>query len=79
MPQEFQVVECSTCGTFQVDIVKKAPKWKCKMCGATQLLGTVGRAKTGPDRLPGPDRTVYPDRTGPFTRSGSLGLFEPVR
>ena len=37
MPQEFQVVRCFSCETFNVDIVKKDnSKWQCKLCGEKQ-------------------------------------------
>ncbi|XP_058824042.1 MRN complex-interacting protein [Topomyia yanbarensis] len=38
MPQELRVVRCYHCMKFQTDIVKKAPKWTCKMCGSKQSL-----------------------------------------
>ncbi|XP_018320538.1 MRN complex-interacting protein [Agrilus planipennis] len=36
MPQELQVLKCFSCDTFQVQIVKKIPKWICKLCGEKQ-------------------------------------------
>jgi len=36
MPQEFQVVRCFSCQTFQGQQVKKAKKWRCKVCGEKQ-------------------------------------------
>ncbi|XP_045183042.2 MRN complex-interacting protein-like isoform X2 [Mercenaria mercenaria] len=41
MPQEFQVLQCYSCQTFQVHQVKKATKWTCKMCGEKQSLKKV--------------------------------------
>ncbi|XP_065079554.1 uncharacterized protein LOC135702448 [Ochlerotatus camptorhynchus] len=38
MPQELRVVCCFQCRKFQSDIVKKAKKWTCKLCGAQQSL-----------------------------------------
>ncbi|XP_022083432.1 MRN complex-interacting protein-like isoform X2 [Acanthaster planci] len=38
MPQEFHVVRCYACLVFQVQQVKKAHKWACKMCGEKQSL-----------------------------------------
>ncbi|XP_049532300.1 uncharacterized protein LOC125949373 [Anopheles darlingi] len=36
MPQELRVVRCFQCLKYQVDIVKKANKWACKVCGVKQ-------------------------------------------
>ncbi|XP_064213084.1 MRN complex-interacting protein isoform X2 [Tribolium castaneum] len=41
MPQEYHVLQCFSCETFQVDIVKKLPKWACKMCGEKQSVKKV--------------------------------------
>lgn len=41
MPQEFQVLQCYSCNTFQVHQVKKTTKWACKMCGEKQSLKKV--------------------------------------
>ncbi|XP_035890869.1 MRN complex-interacting protein [Anopheles stephensi] len=38
MPQELRVVRCFQCLKYQVDIVKKANKWACKVCGVKQSL-----------------------------------------
>ncbi|XP_067423277.1 MRN complex-interacting protein isoform X2 [Emydura macquarii macquarii] len=38
MGQRFQVLRCFSCGTFQVQQVKKSKKWSCKMCGEKQSL-----------------------------------------
>ncbi|XP_066572787.1 MRN complex-interacting protein isoform X2 [Amia ocellicauda] len=38
MVQEFQVLRCFSCKTFQVQQVKKSKKWNCKMCGEKQTL-----------------------------------------
>ncbi|XP_069105847.1 uncharacterized protein [Argopecten irradians] len=44
MPQEFQVLRCYQCSTFQVHQVKKANKWSCKMCGEKQsIIKVFGR------------------------------------
>ena len=42
MPQEFQVLRCFSCETFQVDIVKKKNvKWECKLCRCKQSIKNV--------------------------------------
>ena len=42
MPQEFQVLRCFSCETFQVDIVKKKNvKWECKLCRFKQSIKHV--------------------------------------
>ncbi|XP_044882629.1 MRN complex-interacting protein [Mauremys mutica] len=38
MGQRFQVLRCFSCGTFQVQQVKKSRKWSCKVCGEKQML-----------------------------------------
>ncbi|KAK2890564.1 hypothetical protein QQF64_006649 [Cirrhinus molitorella] len=38
MVQEFHVVRCFSCQTFQVQQVKKSKKWSCKVCGEKQTL-----------------------------------------
>ncbi|KAK2838961.1 hypothetical protein Q7C36_013775 [Tachysurus vachellii] len=38
MVQEFHVLRCFSCQTFQVQQVKKIKKWTCKMCGEKQSL-----------------------------------------
>nr|XP_046262046.1 MRN complex-interacting protein [Scatophagus argus] len=44
MVQEFHVVRCFSCQTFQVQQVKKVNKWRCKLCGEKQsLLKEFGR------------------------------------
>ncbi|XP_034453561.1 MRN complex-interacting protein isoform X1 [Hippoglossus hippoglossus] len=44
MVQEFHVVRCFTCEKFQVQQVKKATRWSCKVCGEKQsLLKEFGR------------------------------------
>ncbi|KAG7271179.1 hypothetical protein CRUP_034694, partial [Coryphaenoides rupestris] len=49
MVQEFQVLRCYSCQTFQVQQVKKAKTWSCKMCGEKQsVLKEFGRG-TGAD------------------------------
>ncbi|XP_310357.4 uncharacterized protein LOC1271539 [Anopheles gambiae] len=49
MPQELRVVRCFQCLKYQVDIVKKANKWACKMCGAKQSLAREYFRGTGQD------------------------------
>ena len=42
MPQEFQVLKCFSCETFNTDIVKKNnTKWQCKLCGEKQSVKKV--------------------------------------
>lgn len=42
MPQEFHVVRCCECTTFQVDIKKYSTnKWTCKICNTKQTLKQV--------------------------------------
>ncbi|KAG5263927.1 hypothetical protein AALO_G00270190 [Alosa alosa] len=49
MVQEFHVLRCFACETFQVQQVKKAKKWNCKMCGEKQsVIKEYGRG-TGVD------------------------------
>ncbi|XP_076595087.1 MRN complex-interacting protein [Chaetodon auriga] len=44
MVQEFHVLRCFSCQTFQVQQVKKANRWTCKLCGEKQsLLKEFGR------------------------------------
>ncbi|XP_043982541.1 MRN complex-interacting protein isoform X2 [Gambusia affinis] len=38
MVQDFHVVRCFRCQSFQVQQVKKAKKWSCKLCGEKQSL-----------------------------------------
>ena len=38
MGQEFQVVRCYSCQVFQVQQVKKDPRWVCKVCNEKQSL-----------------------------------------
>ncbi|KAJ8983346.1 hypothetical protein NQ317_003151 [Molorchus minor] len=49
MPQEFQVLQCYCCQTFQVDIVKKVLKWSCKMCGEKQSVKKIFAKGSGKD------------------------------
>ncbi|XP_053538013.1 MRN complex-interacting protein isoform X2 [Ictalurus punctatus] len=49
MVQEFHVLRCFSCRTFQVQQVKKSKKWSCKLCGEKQsLIKEYGRG-TGAD------------------------------
>ncbi|KAM7418269.1 hypothetical protein PAMA_017767 [Pampus argenteus] len=44
MGQEFHVLRCFTCESFQVQQVKKVNRWNCKLCGEKQsLLKEFGR------------------------------------
>ncbi|XP_056097494.1 MRN complex-interacting protein [Rhinichthys klamathensis goyatoka] len=38
MVQEFHVLRCFSCQTFQVQQVKKSKSWACKVCGEKQSL-----------------------------------------
>ncbi|XP_050089386.1 MRN complex-interacting protein [Anopheles aquasalis] len=49
MPQELRVVRCFQCLKYQVDIVKKANKWACKMCGVKQSFTREFYRGTGKD------------------------------
>jgi hypothetical protein len=37
----FRVVHCAECKIFQVDMVKKAMKWTCKVCNTKQTIGQI--------------------------------------
>lgn len=39
--QEFRVLRCAECETHQVDIIKKAKKWTCKVCSMKQSVKYV--------------------------------------
>jgi hypothetical protein len=41
MVQEFRVLRCFQCETFQVEVEKKSAKWQCKVCGEKQSLQQV--------------------------------------
>ena len=41
MPQEFHVLQCYKCDTFQVHQVKKSTKWNCKLCVEKQSTKKV--------------------------------------
>ncbi|XP_074505582.1 MRN complex-interacting protein isoform X3 [Sebastes fasciatus] len=44
MVQEFHVLQCFSCQSFQVQQVKKVLRWSCKLCGEKQsLLKEFGR------------------------------------
>ncbi|KAG9346589.1 hypothetical protein JZ751_006900 [Albula glossodonta] len=49
MVQEFNVLRCFSCQTFQVHQVKKAKKWNCKMCGEKQSFIKVYGQGSGVD------------------------------
>uniref|UniRef100_A0A3B3T2R6 MRN complex-interacting protein N-terminal domain-containing protein n=1 Tax=Paramormyrops kingsleyae TaxID=1676925 RepID=A0A3B3T2R6_9TELE len=49
MGQEFNVLRCFSCQTFQVHQVKKSKKWNCKMCGEKQSLLKVYGQGSGAD------------------------------
>ncbi|CAH2013842.1 unnamed protein product [Acanthoscelides obtectus] len=36
--QEFIVLQCFNCKVYQVHIVKKSSKWRCKLCNAKQSI-----------------------------------------
>eukprot|EP00834_Sanchytrium_tribonematis_P008431 NODE_988_length_2781_cov_0.348248.p3 type:complete len:126 gc:universal NODE_988_length_2781_cov_0.348248:173-550(+) len=38
---QFRILQCQSCSIYQVDIVKKAKKWKCKVCGISQSVSRV--------------------------------------
>ncbi|XP_017757854.1 PREDICTED: UPF0544 protein C5orf45 [Eufriesea mexicana] len=38
MPQEMNILRCSSCNIYQVHIVKKAKKWQCKICNFKQTF-----------------------------------------
>lgn len=39
--QEFNILKCVECETFQVDLVKKAKKWSCKVCNQKQSIKKI--------------------------------------
>uniref|UniRef100_A0AAY4BQI9 MRN complex-interacting protein N-terminal domain-containing protein n=1 Tax=Denticeps clupeoides TaxID=299321 RepID=A0AAY4BQI9_9TELE len=47
MVQEFHVLRCFSCETFQVQQVKKSKKWSCKMCGEKQSAVKVNMVDGG--------------------------------
>merc|ERR1711915_975769 len=49
MPQEFQVLRCFKCETFQVSQVKKSPKWECKICQEKQSTKHIYGRGSGAD------------------------------
>ncbi|XP_053319609.1 MRN complex-interacting protein [Spea bombifrons] len=49
MVQEFQVLRCFSCQTFQVHQVKKSKTWNCKLCGEKQSLLKVYGQGSGAD------------------------------
>ena len=49
MPQELNVLHCSSCKMYQVHIVKRAKKWQCKVCNVKQFLGRVFFQGSGKD------------------------------
>ncbi|KAM4621924.1 MRN complex-interacting protein [Polymixia lowei] len=49
MVQDFRVLECFSCRTFQVHEVKKTKKWTCKMCGEKQSVIKVVSRGSGRD------------------------------
>ncbi|XP_066267191.1 MRN complex-interacting protein-like isoform X2 [Branchiostoma lanceolatum] len=49
MVQEFHVIRCFSCETFQVHQVKKSKKWNCKLCGAKQSVRKEYGRGTGAD------------------------------
>ncbi|XP_058852800.1 MRN complex-interacting protein isoform X2 [Acipenser ruthenus] len=49
MVQEFHVLRCFSCKTFQVHQVKKCKKWNCKICGEKQSIIKVYGQGSGAD------------------------------
>lgn len=49
MPQEFHVLQCHKCQTFQVHQVKKTNKWNCKLCGEKESVIKVFGRGSGAD------------------------------
>ncbi|XP_076685467.1 uncharacterized protein LOC143377719 [Andrena cerasifolii] len=49
MPQELNVLHCSSCKMYQVHIVKKAKEWQCKVCNVKQFVGRVFFQGSGKD------------------------------
>lgn len=49
MPQEFQVLHCYSCDTYQDHQVKKSTKWNCKLCGEKQSIKKVYGRGSGYD------------------------------
>ncbi|XP_072751155.1 MRN complex-interacting protein isoform X3 [Anoplolepis gracilipes] len=49
MPQEMNVLCCYSCKMYQVHIVKKAPKWHCKVCNAKQSIQQIYFQGSGRD------------------------------
>ncbi|KAK3749581.1 hypothetical protein QZH41_019716 [Actinostola sp. cb2023] len=49
MVQEFNVLRCFACKTFQVHLVKKAKQWACKVCGEKQSLKKIHGQGNAPD------------------------------
>ncbi|XP_076752240.1 uncharacterized protein LOC143424208 [Xylocopa sonorina] len=49
MSQQMNVMHCSSCKAYQVHIVKKAKKWRCKICNFQQLFKEVYFQGSGKD------------------------------
>ncbi|XP_031365444.1 MRN complex-interacting protein [Apis laboriosa] len=49
MPQEMNILRCSSCKTYQVHIIKKAKKWQCKICNFKQTFKQVYFKGSGKD------------------------------
>ncbi|GAB6023906.1 hypothetical protein CHUAL_008642 [Chamberlinius hualienensis] len=49
MSQQFRVVRCYKCNMFQVDQVKKAIKWNCKICHEKQSTKKIYGLGSGKD------------------------------
>ncbi|XP_017768697.1 PREDICTED: UPF0544 protein C5orf45 homolog [Nicrophorus vespilloides] len=47
MPQVMQVLQCYNCKCYQVHIVKKVPKWACKMCTEIQSVKKIFSTGSG--------------------------------
>ncbi|CAG0893173.1 unnamed protein product [Cyprideis torosa] len=48
-PQVFQVLQCFSCQTFQVQQKKLVPKWSCKMCSEKQSVQRLYFEGSGKD------------------------------
>ncbi|CAL7943228.1 unnamed protein product [Xylocopa violacea] len=49
MSQQMNVIHCSSCKAYQVHIVKKAKKWRCKICNFQQSFKEVYFQGSGKD------------------------------
>ncbi|XP_011691500.1 PREDICTED: UPF0544 protein C5orf45 homolog [Wasmannia auropunctata] len=49
MPQDMNILCCYSCKIYQVHIVKKARKWRCKLCNAKQSIRQIYFQGSGKD------------------------------